>query len=91
MAFCKIIDDSYQKILYYQDDTCKVHHREDGPAIIYANGHQCWYFNGQRHRLDGPACYNIYNQNNSWWYHGQQIDCKTLKEFQQLIKLLAFL
>jgi hypothetical protein len=30
-------------------------HREDGPAIIYADGEQCWYLNGLRHREDGPA------------------------------------
>lgn len=22
-------------------------HREDGPAVEYANGDQCWYINGQ--------------------------------------------
>lgn len=28
---------------------------QDGPARIYWNGSQVWYFNGQRHRLGGPA------------------------------------
>lgn len=30
-------------------------HREDGPAIIYPNGSEEWYFNGIHHRIGGPA------------------------------------
>jgi len=30
-------------------------HREDGPAIEYANGTKEWFLNGKRHREDGPA------------------------------------
>ena len=30
-------------------------HREDGPAIEYANGTKYWYINGLLHREDGPA------------------------------------
>ncbi len=30
-------------------------HREDGPAVEYANGDKAWYLNGKRHREDGPA------------------------------------
>jgi hypothetical protein len=30
-------------------------HREDGPAIIFADGLKSWYINGIRHRDDGPA------------------------------------
>ncbi len=30
-------------------------HREDGPAVEYANGEQRWYINGKLHRTDGPA------------------------------------
>ena len=30
-------------------------HREDGPAIVYANGGKEWYRNGLRHRDVGPA------------------------------------
>jgi hypothetical protein len=31
------------------------HHREDGPAIEYANGDLFWYYKGLLHREDGPA------------------------------------
>ena len=30
-------------------------HREDGPALIHADGAQEWYVDGKRHREDGPA------------------------------------
>jgi len=30
-------------------------HREDGPAIVWANGTKSWCIDGELHRLDGPA------------------------------------
>jgi len=30
-------------------------HREDGPAIEYADGSKWWYIYGKFHREDGPA------------------------------------
>jgi len=30
-------------------------HREDGPAIEWANGTKSYYINGKHHREDGPA------------------------------------
>lgn len=30
-------------------------HRDDGPAIEYADGSKFWYKNGKLHRTDGPA------------------------------------
>ena len=30
-------------------------HREDGPAVEWADGEKWWYLNGKRHREDGPA------------------------------------
>ena len=40
---------------WFKDAKCKVLHRENGPAIEYADGSKCWFQNGQRHRTDGPA------------------------------------
>jgi hypothetical protein len=31
-------------------------HREDGPAVEYANGDKFWFRDGKCHREDGPAC-----------------------------------
>ena len=41
-------------------------HREDGPAIEWANGSKEWCLNGQRHREDGPAV-ELANGSKAWW------------------------
>jgi hypothetical protein len=65
-------------------------HREDGPAIEYANGSKAWYINGLLHREDGPAVECVFGYY-EWYYHGKQIDCKDNQEFLRMIKLMAFL
>ena len=40
------------KVVHYVDGKI---HREDGPALIYADGKQYYYQNNQLHRTDGPA------------------------------------
>jgi len=41
-------------------------HREDGPAIEFADGRRYWYINGLRHREDGPAV--EYADGTRGWY-----------------------
>jgi hypothetical protein len=48
----KVIDN--HRILYFKKGT-NILHREDGPAIEYETGLKEWFFNGERHRDDGPA------------------------------------
>jgi hypothetical protein len=38
----------------WYDSNGKVH-RDDGPAVEYANGYNAWYQHGNCHRDDGPA------------------------------------
>jgi hypothetical protein len=45
------VDDYGTKRWYLNDKP----HREDGPAMEWADGTKCWYLNGERHRTDGPA------------------------------------
>ena len=40
---------------WYKDAKCKVSHRENGPAVEWANGDKLWRQNGQLHRENGPA------------------------------------
>ena len=40
---------------WYKDAKCKVSHRENGPAVEWANGDKLWHQNGQLHRENGPA------------------------------------
>lgn len=45
------------------------YHREDGPAVIWADGTKVWYKNGKEHRADGPA-YEGYDGTLEWWVNG---------------------
>ncbi len=42
------------------------YHRENGPAIIYADGFKFWYQNGLCHRKNGPAI--VYSNGYKAWY-----------------------
>ena len=46
-------------------------HREDGPAIEWADGDKSWYINGNRHREDGPA-YIGANGDKEWCLNGNK-------------------
>ena len=41
-------------------------HREDGPAIEFADGYKAWFLNGELHREDGPAIEDA--DGNKFWY-----------------------
>lgn len=44
-------------------------HREDGPAVEWADGHKEWYEYGMLHRLDGPAI-EWSSGNRTWFING---------------------
>ena len=46
-------------------------HREDGPAVEYADGAKAWYLNGQLHRTDGPAVEHA--DGGKTWYKNDQL------------------
>ena len=46
-------------------------HREDGPAVEYANGTKEWYINGQCHREDGQAL--EWADGTKYWYINGQL------------------
>ena len=46
-------------------------HRENGPAIIFADGEEQWWLNGKLHRLDGPAI--KYPSGSKIWYKNSMI------------------
>ena len=58
--------DEYGAKSHYSDRKMKILHREDGPAIVYANGSKSWYINGKCHREDGPAI--VYASGSKTWY-----------------------
>ena len=48
-------------------------HREDGPAIEWANGCKSWYLNGKLHREGGPAIEGVLNGTKKWYLNGEQV------------------
>ena len=44
-------------------------HREDGPALEFANGDKEWWIDGKLHRLDGPAVEWV-DGSKEWWIDG---------------------
>ena len=57
---------------WYKDAKCKVLHRENGPAIVRADGHKEWWQYGQRHRIDGPAIERA-GGTKEWHINGKQM------------------
>jgi len=64
-------------IRWYKWDTNE-HHREDGPAIEYADGSKWWCLNGKLHREDGPAI-EYANGTKHWYRNGK---CLTEKQWK---------
>jgi len=62
---CKV--DKYGSKHWLLNGKC---HREDGPAVEFADGTKYWYLNGKCHREDGPAleCANGYK---AWHLNGK--------------------
>ena len=52
MITYKVTVDDYGTKRWYLNGEC---HREDGPAVEYADGGKQWFLNGNLHREDGPA------------------------------------
>src|SRR3712207_8996311 len=46
-------------------------HRDDGPAVLHANGSEKWYVDGVRHREGAPACVYV-NGTEKWYRHGKR-------------------
>jgi hypothetical protein len=58
--------DEIGSMFYFKDKEMKILHREDGPAVEYADGDKAWYLNGEIHREDGPAV--EYADGSKFWY-----------------------
>jgi len=56
------VDNCGNKYWYLNDER----HREDGPAIEWANGNKEWFLNGKLHRENGPAC--EYADGSKYWF-----------------------
>ena len=69
------------------------YHREDGPAVEYANGDKYWCLNGKLHREDGPAI-EYANGETRYWINGNyipQLDNKHIYGKENLQKYLILI
>ena len=62
--------DDEGKTHWHKDAKCNILHRENGPAVEYADGTKFWFQNGQLHRTDGPAV--EYADGSKLWYQNGQ-------------------
>ena len=53
-------------VFWHKDKECRILHREDGPAVEYADGGKSWYKDNELHREDGPAV--EYPDGSKEWY-----------------------
>ena len=64
------IDNNGNKRWYNSDGQL---HREDGPAIEWADGTKEWWINGKLHREDGPAFEDVGGYK-EYWVNGEQVN-----------------
>ena len=57
-------------VRWYKDSDCTILHKEDGPAVVWFDGEQHWWFDGNIHRTDGPAIVYV-DGSVEWRQHGQ--------------------
>ena len=67
-TFTGVVKDKYNTIVYYVNGKS---HREDGPAVKYADGTKKWRLNGICHRIDGPAI-EWYDGDKDWYLNGKR-------------------
>jgi hypothetical protein len=73
------VSDKGTKSWYNENDK---RHREDGPAIEFANGTKFWFINDKLHRENGPA-FEYSDGSKSWWLNDKEL---TEEEFNNRIK-----
>jgi len=70
MKTYKVTVESNGTTRWYNEDG--QYHREDGPAVEWADGTKKWYLNGQLHREDGPVV-EWANGDKFWYLNGQYL------------------
>jgi hypothetical protein len=64
-------------------------HREDGPAVEYADGSKEWWINGQCHREDGPAVEYADGTTKEWWLSDVRFSEEDFKKEMVLKNLIT--
>jgi hypothetical protein len=87
--------DAYGNKFFFKDKKMTKIHREDGPAIEYADGSLEWRINGQIHREDGPAVVYANGDEgfflNNWYYTKAAWTKKVAKVVELTLEDIALL
>lgn len=78
-AYCIEVDE-YGTRWYY--NAAGRLHRNNGPAVEWADGDKFWYQNGQLHRIDGPAI-EYSNGDKVWFINDVEL---TEDKYNQVVK-----
>lgn len=70
-ADCSVAVENYVEVdesgdVRWRMTESRAKHREDGPAVEWADGDKFWYIDGLLHREDGPAC--VWADGGKSWY-----------------------
>lgn len=71
-------------ICWFKDDL--LHRENDLPAIEWHNGCKVWYWEGQKHRENGPAMTDKEGFK-QWWIYGKKVTEEEFKLFSEKKKL----
>ena len=63
-------------------------HREDGPAVEWADGSKSWWINGNLHRKDGPAV-EWADGSKSWYLNDEYLTEEQWKKKVNKVKELT--
>ena len=75
--------EEYDGRIYYNKKGLR--HRDLGPAYVDKFGYQCWWFNGKKHRVDGPAELWTWKEKKYCWF----IDNRQYKTIEKWAKALV--
>lgn len=65
-------------------------HRDNNlPSVKYENGSEKYYYNGDLHRIDGPAKIN-HDGTKCYYIHGKRISLNSDEEFARYVNLINF-
>jgi len=85
-----VVNKNFHYVEYLNEDD--YFHNPIGPARIrtgLGSSYKEWYFNGEFHRLDGPAI-EFEDGEKMWYINGSRIPVNSQEEFERYIRLLPF-
>ena len=67
-----VVVDDFGTTRWFKDAEHSIRHRENGPAVIWADGSKFWLQDGQLHRIDGPAVERA-DCTKEWHINGEEL------------------